>query len=105
MERELIAERTKDALAYKRENGQPTSHPPLGFRTNGTRERMVPVPEELRTVQLILKLWRRGLSFRAIAARLTEKGLPTKQGGRWHHTTVSKVVGRREWYGPRLNGS
>jgi len=35
MERELIGERTRSALAFKRENGQPTSHPPLGFTANG----------------------------------------------------------------------
>ncbi len=45
---ELIGERTRSALAFKRENGQPNSHPPLGFTANGNRERMVPVPKELR---------------------------------------------------------
>ena len=38
MERELIGERTRSALAHKRENSQPTSHPPLGFTANGNRE-------------------------------------------------------------------
>jgi DNA invertase Pin-like site-specific DNA recombinase len=33
MERELISERTRGALAYKRKQGQPTSHAPLGFRS------------------------------------------------------------------------
>ncbi len=39
MERELIGDRTRGALAYKRERKEPTSHPPLGFRANGCRER------------------------------------------------------------------
>ena len=58
MERELIAERTRSALAFKRENGNPTSHPPLGFRATGRRDRMLPVPEELAVVVRILDLWR-----------------------------------------------
>ena len=42
--------------------------------------------------------WRLGQSYRAIAANLTAEGVPTKQGGRWHHSTVGKVVARREYY-------
>jgi site-specific DNA recombinase len=98
MERELIAERTRSALAFKRANGNPTSHPPLGFRANGHRGRMLPVPEELAVVVRILDLWRAGLSYRAIAVRLDQEGLPTKRGARWHASTVKKVVDRRDWY-------
>lgn len=32
---DLIGEHARSALAFKRENGQPTSHPPLGFTANG----------------------------------------------------------------------
>ncbi len=98
MERELIGERTRSALAFKRENGQPTSHPPLGFRVNGNRHRMVPIPDELAIVHRILQAWRQGQSYRAIAAKLAADGVPTKQGGRWHHGTVARIVQRREWY-------
>ena len=92
MERELIGERTRSALAFKRENRQPTSHPPLGFRPNGSRKhRMLPIPEELEIVRQILGLWRTGLSRRAIAAKLNEDGVPTKHGARWYHTSVGKV--------------
>ncbi len=98
MERELIGERTRSALEYKRQQRQPTSHPPLGFQPNGSRESMVPVPRELVIVRRILRHWRLGQSYRAIAAKLTAEGVPTKQGGRWHHSTVAKVVARREYY-------
>jgi DNA invertase Pin-like site-specific DNA recombinase len=98
MERELIVERTRSALAYKREQGEPTSHPPLGFASRGRRQRMAPVPEELEAVHRLLELWRAGRSYRSIAASLNAEGVPTKQGRRWHHTTVSKVVQGRERY-------
>ena len=98
MERELIGERTRNALAFKREQGQPTSHPPLGFAVNDSRQRMIPVPTELAIVKRIFSLWRQGQSYRAIAAKLNAEGVRTKQGRRWHHTTVSKVVKRRDQY-------
>lgn len=105
MERELIAERTRSALAFKRENGQPTSHPPLGFTANGSRQRMIPVPEELAIVRRILGLWRAGGSYAGIAAKLNADAVPAKRGGRWHHTTVAKVVQRREFYSKLLRRS
>jgi len=98
MERELIGERTKSALEYKRQLGQPTSHAPLGFRANGKKLRMVPVPEELDTVRRILDLWSRGVSLRAMARSLNADSVPTKRGGRWYASTVKGVVDRRQWY-------
>ncbi len=105
MERELIGERTRSALEYKRQQRQPTSHPPYGFKSNGARETMVPVPEELAIVRWIVDRWRTGLSYRAIAAKLNEDGVPTKQGARWYHGTVARIVQRRDWYAGHLNGS
>ena len=98
MERELIAERTREALAWKRNNGMPTSHPPLGFRSVGKRERMKPEARELKTVRRILRLWQSGKSYRAIAADLNNRAVETKRGRCWHHTTVAKVVAGRGRY-------
>jgi DNA invertase Pin-like site-specific DNA recombinase len=105
MERELIVERTRSALAYKREQGEPTSHPPLGFASRGRRQRMAPVPAELEAVHRLLELWRGGCSFRSIAASLNAEGVRTKQGRRWHHSTVGKVVRGRERYVGALRAS
>ncbi len=98
MERELIGERTRAALAYKRQQLQPTSHAPLGFRANGSRERMVPVPSELAVVRRILAADAGGVSYAAIARQLNADGTRTKRGGRWHASTVRNVVRRRYWY-------
>ena len=66
---------------------------------------MVPVPEELETVKRILTLWRRGQSYRSIAGQLNANGVKTKRGRRWHHSTVAKVVQRRDQYSTLLKGS
>jgi len=95
MERELIAERTRAALAHKRAAGQPTSHPPLGFAPNGRRGHMVPLPDELATVGRILDAHEAGESLAGIAAALNAAAVPTKRGGRWFASTVRAVAQRR----------
>jgi site-specific DNA recombinase len=103
-ERELIAERTRSALAFKRENGQPTSHPPLGFTANGSRERMKPIPAELATVRRILELLGAGGSYAGIAAKLNAEGASTNRGGRWRASTVGWLVRRRNRHAGLLRG-
>lgn len=98
MEREQIAERTRSAMAYKRQMRQPTSHPPLGFKANGSKQRMVAVPGELAVVRRILESWRRGGSFGRIAAEMNAEAVPTKRGARWYPSTVRAIVQRRAWY-------
>jgi len=105
MERELIGERTRTALEHKRAAGQPTSHPPLGFAPNGRRGHMVPVPDELATVQRILGAHKAGESYAGIAAALNADAVPTKRGGRWYASTVRGVARRRAWYTAILNGA
>ena len=101
---ELIGERTRTALAYKRQQRQPTSHAPYGFRANGKRHCMDPIPRELVIVHRILEAWRAGGTYAGIAAQLNAEGVPTKRGGRWHASTVRGIVQRRAWYADILGG-
>lgn len=41
-----------------------------------------------------MERWRdeEGLSIRAIVARLNEQGIPSKRGGKWHPTTVARLL-------------
>jgi DNA invertase Pin-like site-specific DNA recombinase len=77
-ERRLIGQRTKDALAVKRDQGVQLGRP----------RRM-----DESTRVLIAELRDAGYSLRAIAAELTERGIPTAQRGRaWYASTVSAVL-------------
>lgn len=69
---------------------------PLGFQQ--TAEGVETDPDGLETVRLILRRRRDGVSFRAIAAELTELGRRTKRGGEWYASTVAAVWKRRERY-------
>jgi DNA invertase Pin-like site-specific DNA recombinase len=92
-EREAIAERTADALRYKRSAGEVYGPIPLGFAHDGAG-RLVVVQEEAATVERARELRASGLSLRAVAAQLGAEGRQTKRGGRWLPTTVAKLVGR-----------
>jgi site-specific DNA recombinase len=83
MERELIGERTRAALTYKRERGERLGATPLGFRTPGPGRVPVPVAAELEPVRFILSRRGAGAAFRTIAAELTVQGFKTTRGGRW----------------------
>src|SRR5271165_2792861 len=80
LERRLIGERTRAALAVKRSQGIT-----LGRPTTMTDE----------TVTRILAAHEAGQGWSAIARELNEAGEPTAQGGkRWYASTVRAVVAR-----------
>lgn len=95
---EKISLRTTEALARKRANLEPTSHPPFGFASLGAGQRMKRIPGELAVVDRIFALRRSGESTCSIAATLNAEGVPAKRGGCWYHTAVAKVLQRRDWY-------
>lgn len=89
-ERDVISERTTAALAYKRDHGRVSGVVPYGYKRSGSH--LVPVPAEQAVIAQV-RAWRdEGLSLRRIAARLTEAGTPTKQGGKWWPRTVSLLL-------------
>ena len=105
MERELIAERTKAALAHKKSRKDRLGTTPLGFCTPEAGAPMVPVAEELAPVAHIVRRRAAGTPFRAIAAELAAAGMSTKRGGKWDGTTVRKVWLGRARYAGHLTGN
>lgn len=78
LERELIAKRTRDALAAKKRQGARLGRP-------------VDLPDDVR--RRIADARSAGDSLRVIADQLTADGVPTSQGGaRWYASTVSGVL-------------
>ncbi len=98
MEREQIGERTRAALAYKRERGERLGTTPLGFRTPSPGAPPEPDQEELGAVRYILHRRAAGATFRRIALELTAQGVPTKRGRQWYDTTVRLIWRGRARY-------
>jgi DNA invertase Pin-like site-specific DNA recombinase len=93
-ERGLIRERTRNALAVKRRRGERVSrHPPYGFSLDDGR--LVPHEGERATIVRIAVLAAEGLSLMKIATALERAGhLSRAPGGRWHKTTIDRLVRR-----------
>jgi site-specific DNA recombinase len=104
LERDTIAERTKDALAMKSRNGEYLGSPPLGFKA--TEGRLEPVEGEMQVVRRVRELHRKGrarVSFRKVAEELNKEGLRTKRGRRFHASTVSYLL-HNQRYSPIYRG-
>jgi len=94
MERNLIAERIRTVLRWKRKNGKVFGHEPFGFSRDG--DNLVPDEAEQKALALIIELRARGYSLRKIARTLEARGIPTKRGGKWAAATVRKLLARAE---------
>ena len=90
LERELIAERTTDALAELRRQGRPWNHPPFGWQVEDGH--LVPDPGEQATLDLAAGLRAAAMSFHKIAAELNDRGCATKRGGPWQAMSVRSVL-------------
>ena len=89
-EREAIAERTRDALRHKKATRQAYASTPYGFERRGAA--LIESEQEIGTVRQI-RTWRAaGATLREIAARLTQAGVATKTGRRWHASTVRAIL-------------
>lgn len=78
LERRLIAQRTREALAIKRSQGIRLGRPPVLSR---------------EVVARIAVARREGNSLRTIARGLIADGVPTAQGGaKWHASTIKAVL-------------
>jgi DNA invertase Pin-like site-specific DNA recombinase len=64
--------------------------PPYGWTARGGQ--LVPLPAEQQTRQRIKEWRRQGWSYRKIADRLNDEGIPTKKGGPWYANTTRRVV-------------
>ena len=94
-EREVIGERTSDALGTKKTRRERLGTTPLGYVTTTSEDgsrRVAPDAEGQKTVRLARQLRGEGHSLRQIAAELTRQGCPTKRGKPWRASSVSVLL-------------
>ena len=93
-EREAIGERTRDALAVKKANGQRVGTVPYGWKmVDGV---MIPFLPEGMVVEMIKLYHNRGHSDSMIAKMLNKDGERTRSGTPWRKEYVSNILKKKE---------
>lgn len=101
LERDVIAQRTRDALAQLATlTGDAGGRIPYGYVRAGEAGsgRVKVDPARAAIVRRIFNAHRRGESLRTIATRLNASGAHAPRGGSWRHTTVASIIGHRALY-------
>jgi len=94
-EREIVSERTREALRHKISRGERCGRIRFGFNLADDGVSLVENPGEQQALTLMRDLRAAGRTLREIAAELTRRNIPTK-GGKvlWKHQTVAQILGR-----------
>lgn len=92
-ERNLVAERTANALQHKKRTGQKyCNQAPYGFQAIDGR--LVEVVAEAHVVAQIQAARQGGTTLQAIADDLNGRGIPTKTGKQWQPATIHLLLQR-----------
>lgn len=93
-EREVICERTQEALKQKLVRGEHAGNVAYGYRSSGEDGRAVPDEGEQAVISLIRALRDDGLSLSKIADWLNERGHRTRRGTEWRVQYVHAILKR-----------
>ena len=91
MERKVIGERTKSALAHKKAIGEKYAPVPFGYKE--VEGRLEKVKKETALVAEIIERRAAGATLKSIADWLNGKGIIGKQGGKWYACIEEKRGG------------
>ena len=108
LERELTAERVRDALAYKRSHRQLLGTLPVGYSRDGSGT-VVTVPAVARVIRMVFEKYATGaFSFRSLATSLNQGGVKTvtTRGGNakpparlWSGDVIKEILERPTYAG------
>ena len=82
------------------EEGMPWNGAMLGYRLKDGRYEIVPMEAEL--VRRIYTEYLAGDGYLSIAKRLTEEGIPSRFGGKWNQSVISKMLSNYTYTGNLL---
>jgi site-specific DNA recombinase len=91
-EREVIGERTRDAMAYLKANNRIYTREIFGYDVDNSQ--LVRNYKEQQIIERMYNLRSDGLSYQAIADTLNAAGIPAKRGGKWYNNTVRRTIVR-----------
>ena len=91
-ERDIIAERTADALAHKKAQGRRTGEVPYGYDLAEDGDTLLPNADELGIIREVQARREEGETLQGIADELNGREVPTKKGARWWPGTIRNLL-------------
>lgn len=105
-ERELLRERTQEAMQHLKAQGVRLGRAPFGYKytqeldANG-RRKIVADSAHMATLREIVALYDGGYTINGVTRLLNERRIPAQQGGRWHARAVALILEREGCYTSR----
>lgn len=94
-EREVIGERTREALKHKIKNGERVGGVRFGYDLAEDGVTLTENAAEQAAIALMAEMRQSGATLQAIAAELNGRGIRPKQAATWDHSTVRKILKRQ----------
>lgn len=94
-EREACGERTSVALQHKISKGERCGKIRFGYSLGADGKTLIPSESEQSGITLMQSLRSQGSTYRSIAQQLDAKAIPTKEGGKWTHAAVRRILNRQ----------
>jgi site-specific DNA recombinase len=91
-EREAIGERTRDAMRFKKAQGERVGNIPFGYQLCADGKHVEPNIREQRVLVRIRSLRKSGSTLRQIADELNRANLKTRRGSDWRHVYVAGLL-------------
>ena len=92
MERNMIRERTKAALAHLKAQGKRTGSVPYGSKLAPDGKTLLEEPNEQEVIQAARRLRKRGNSLRNISKKLAKRGYRSRTGAVFHPQQISRML-------------
>ena len=90
LERDQLSQRTKEALAYKKAQGERLGAPKYGYQVIDGE--LVEVESEQEVIAAIQSFREGGLSLRAVVKRLEDQGYQSRSGRPFQLTQVARIA-------------
>ena len=90
-EAETIGRRLSEIRKQKKEDGK-VYNGRIMYGMKRVGDRLEKCDDEIKNIRWIKNMNSRGYSYYKIANMLNEKDIPTKEGGKWQHTIIKRVM-------------
>lgn len=90
LESDQASERTSAIMQYLKKNKRAYARIPYGF--NNVNGELVENQGEMAVVKSIFEAYHNGVSLGQIARDLSTGSVPTKENGKWHPSTIKKII-------------